>query len=124
MPTIEDLLYLSGDLFLPKPVRDVLETYHYGSDTSLVYITNWSLIHIVSGVLVGYILIWHYPNYSYYLTGFWIHTAWEIWQILVKNTPYWTLRGRVDVVVDTILYMLGMAFIAQISQNRFLLIYR
>lgn len=110
MPTIKDLLFLSGDLFLPKRVRNVLETYHYGSDRSLVYITNWSLLHVLSGILVGYILIQYYPEYDYYWTGFWVHTIWEIWQILVKNTPYWTLRGRIDVVTDTVVYMLGMAF--------------
>lgn len=110
MPTLKDALFLSGDLFLPKSVRNFLERYHFGSDRSLMYITNWSLLHAVSGILVGYILIKYYPTYNYYWAGFWIHTIWEIWQILVKNTPYWTLRGRIDVIVDTLLYMGGMAF--------------
>jgi hypothetical protein len=113
MPTLKDALFLSGDLFLPKWVREILERYHFGNDKTLLYITNWSLLHIVSGILIGYILIQYYPAYDYYWTGFWIHTFWEVWQILVKNTPYWTLRGKVDVVVDTLLFMGGMAFARQ-----------
>jgi hypothetical protein len=109
MPTLKDALFLSGDLFLPKRLRDALERYHFGNNTSLVYITNWSLLHAVSGILVGYMLIKYYSTYNYYWTGFWIHTGWEVWQILVKNTPYWTLRGKIDVVVDTLMYMGGMA---------------
>lgn len=110
MPTVKDLLFLSGDLFLPKRVRNVLEEYHLGNMRSLVYITNWSLLHALSGMLVGYILFHYYSEYDYYWTGFLIHTIWEVWQILVKNTPYWTLRGKVDVVVDTLMFMGGMAF--------------
>ncbi len=108
MPTFRDALYLSGDLFLPKSVRTFLEYYWVGNDQSLVYITNWSLMHVVSGVLIGYLLSTYWPNYAYYWTGFLIHSAAELWQIAVKNTQYWTLRGRVDVVTDTILFMIGM----------------
>jgi hypothetical protein len=108
MPTLRDVLFLSGDLFLPKSVRTFLEQYWVGNDRSLVYITNWSLIHLVSGILTGYILKTYWPTYGYYWTGFLIHSVWELWQILVKNTPYWTLRGRVDVVMDTVLFMFGM----------------
>jgi hypothetical protein len=115
MPTLKDFLFLSGDLFLPKSVRTVLEEYHLGNARSLFYVTNWSLLHIVSGLLVGHILLTYYPTYDYYTTGFWIHTVWELWQILVKNTPYWTLRGKIDVVVDTLLFMGGMAFVDSLN---------
>lgn len=112
MPTLKDALYLSGDLFLPKRVREFLETYHVGNATSLVYITNWSLLHVLSGILTGYILIKYYPKYNYYWTGFWVHTIWEIWQVLVKNTPYWTPRGKIDIIVDTLVFLGGMGLIS------------
>lgn len=108
MPTWKDVLYLSGDVFLPLHVRKVLERYHFGNNKSLLYITNWSLIHLVSGFLLGLVLLSVYPSYDYYWTGFWIHTVWELWQILVSNTPWWTLRGQLDVVMDTALFMAGM----------------
>lgn len=118
MPTFKDLLFLSGDLFLPKSVRTVLEHYWVGNNRSLLYITNWSILHIVSGILIGYYLDTYQPTYSYYSTGFWIHTVWEIWQILVKNTPYWTLRGKLDVITDTVLFMGGMFFWRVFTGNK------
>jgi hypothetical protein len=106
--TWKDVLYLSGDVFLPKRMRTVLERYHVGNDRSLVYVTNWSILHFFTGFLVGILLMSFFPTYDYYWTGFWVHTIWEIWQILVSNTPWWTTRGQIDVVVDTLIFMLGM----------------
>lgn len=108
MPTLKDALYLSGDLFLPKSVRTFLERYWIGNDKTLIYVTNWSLMHVLSGILVGAILLNKFPEYSYYWTGFWVHSVWELWQVLVKNTPYWTLRGFLDIWMDTLLFMIGM----------------
>jgi hypothetical protein len=108
MVTVRDVLFLSGDLFLPKPLRTFLETYHVGNDRSLLYITNWSLVHVVSGFLLAWILVERYQSTHPYWVGFQIHTAWEIWQLVVRNTP-WTLRGFLDVGMDTLLFMLGMA---------------
>jgi len=107
MGTLRDVLFLSGDLFLPKPWRTFLETYHVGNDRTLIYITNWSLMHVVSGFVLAWILVSWYPDSNPYWVGFQIHTVWEIWQLLVRNTP-WTLRGFVDVGMDTLLFMLGM----------------
>lgn len=118
MPTLRDVLFLSGDLFLPKSVRTVLEHYWIGNDRSLVYVTNWSVIHFLSGILIGYVLETYYAESSYYSTGFWIHALWELWQIAVKNTPYWTLRGQLDVVTDTILFMGGMFFWRVFTGNK------
>ena len=118
MATLEDVLFRSGDVFLPKQVHHVLERYHYGGDQSLLYLTNWSLVHAVSGIIVGWILLLRYPAMSYYWTGFWVHNAWEAWQILVKNTPYWTWRGRLDVVTDTVFFMGGMLLVARLFTGK------
>jgi hypothetical protein len=111
MPTLRDILYLSGDVFLPKRMRTVLERYHIGNDRSLVYVTNWSILHFFTGFLTGILLMSFFPTYDYYWTGFLVHTVWEIWQVLVSNTPWWTLRGWVDIGMDTLLFMLGMALV-------------
>jgi hypothetical protein len=103
MPTLRDALYLSGDLFLPKPIRSFLEVYHLGNDRSLIYINNWSLLHALSGVLVAWFLNTPDP----YWTGFLIHSVWELWQLLVRNTP-WSLRGLIDIGMDTLFFMAGM----------------
>lgn len=107
MPTVRDLLYLSGDLFLPKSLRTFLERYWIGNDQSLFYVTNWSIVHALSGVLIGYLLL---QNDSYYATGFYIHTLWEVWQLAVRNTQN-TLRGTIDVFTDTAFFLLGMFLI-------------
>lgn len=108
MPTVRDLLYLSGDLFLPKSLRSFLEQYWIGNDRSLFYVTNWSLVHALSGVFIGYLLM---NRDSYYTTGFYIHTLWEVWQLAVRNTAD-TLRGTIDVLTDTAFFMFGMFLIA------------
>jgi hypothetical protein len=104
----QKILFNSGDLFLPSAVKAFLETYWIGNDTSIFYVTWWTVIHVVSGLLIG---IYLKGSAHYYLYGFVIHSAWELWQILGKNTKYWTSRGQMDVLVDTVAFMGGMAAI-------------
>ncbi len=106
----EKILFHSGDLFLPTPVKEFLEQYWIGDDQSLFYVTWWTLIHFFSGIFTGYLLVQYKQIGAYYLSGFLIHTLWEIWQVIGKNTPYWTARGQLDIGVDTAAFMLGMAF--------------
>jgi hypothetical protein len=101
-------LYRSGDVFLPASVRAVLERYHIGNDRSLFYITNWSLVHFLSGIVTGYILYNSFPTWSYYTTGFILHGLWELWQIYIGMTKWKTLRGQIDIGVDTAMFMMGM----------------
>lgn len=98
----------SGDLFLPDFVRYFLETYLIGSDKTIFYITMWSILHFISGMITRY-LFFYYTFYSYkesFIFAFIIHTIWEFWQYVITNTPH-TLRGLIDSFVDTILFMLG-----------------
>lgn len=104
----QKILFNSGDLFLPTAVKSFLETYWIGSDTSIFYVTWWTVIHFVSGILTGMYL---FGSSHYYLYGFAIHTVWELWQMIGKNTKYWTTRGQMDVLVDTAAFMGGMAVI-------------
>jgi hypothetical protein len=110
MPTIEDVLFRSGDLFLPKQVRNILEYYYIGNNNSILYVTNWTIVHFLSGILVAWYLFGKMNTFNVYIYSFVIHTLWEIWQIIGKNTPISTLRGQVDVLVDTISYMIGVLF--------------
>lgn len=102
------LLYRSGDVFLPKPVRQFLEHYYIGNGKSVFYITNWSFVHLLSGVVTGYILLQFYPDLPYYTTGFVVHTLWEFWQIFIGMTKWKTTRGQIDIFVDTVMFMIGM----------------
>jgi len=102
------LLYRSGDVFLSSGVRKFLETYHIGNSKSLLYVTNWSFVHFLSGIFLGWILISYFPDWNYYFSGLWIHTVWELWQILIGMTKIYTYRGMIDVGVDTLFFMIGL----------------
>lgn len=110
----QELLFRSGDLFLPKALVEFLNTYLVGDDTSLFYINLWTILHFLSGILTGALLVSYKLASSYFLTGFLIHTAWELWQIIGKNTPIWTTRGQIDVATDTSAFMLGMLIFLQL----------
>jgi hypothetical protein len=110
MPKTNDLLFQSADLFLPTNIRNFLEYYYVGNDKSVFYLTNWSILHFVSGILVTLFLLKRpkQTNKNIILISFLIHTLWEVWQIYVKKTPIHTLRGQIDVFVDTLLFMSGV----------------
>jgi hypothetical protein len=93
--------YASGDLFFPKPIREVLETYLIGNDTSLFYINLWSFMHLLSGVLFSLVSNSSLQDYVV------IHTTWELWQIYIKMTPIHTVRGAIDIFTDTIMGIIG-----------------
>ena len=98
----------TGDLLLPKPVLHFLEYYYIGNDTSLFYISNWTVVHFLSGILTAHLIIKYLPTYQLYLTGFYTHTLWELYQVAVRNTRITTARGFVDMIVDTMFFMIGM----------------
>lgn len=102
------MLCRTGDLLLPASVLRVLEVYWIGNDRSLLYLNTWSIVHAVSGVITALLLQRYAPGWPVVASSFWIHTAWELWQGLVRNTPWWTLRGWVDIGLDTTMFMLGV----------------
>lgn len=92
--------YASGDLFLPKQLRNFLETYIIGNNTSLFYISLWSFMHMLSGILFSLV--------SNSLQGYIVtHTIWELWQIYIGMTPIHTLRGVIDIFTDTTMGIIG-----------------
>jgi len=103
-----DIFYRSGDVFLPKGVRSFLEHYHIGDSRSVFYVSNWTGVHFLSGILTGWFLLNYQPQYDYYITGFILHTIWEFWQIFIGMTKIGTPRGQMDLVVDTVAFLIGM----------------
>ncbi len=102
----------SGDLFLPPRIQAFLQTHLIGTPTSAFYITYWSILHVLSGICLA-ILMKRYLRVSLsmaFIIAFVIHTLWEAWQVLITRTPN-TIRGKVDTVVDTVLFMTGFVWI-------------
>ena len=98
--SLKALAYRSGDLFMPTKIREFLYINIIGSDKTLFYISYWSIIHLISGILTWIIV-------GDYLNGFLIHTIWEFWQKIIGMTV-WDLRGGIDTLMDTVLFMIGM----------------
>ena len=81
-----------------------------GNDRSLIYINLWSVVHFLSGILTAYTLT------SSLAVAVWIHTAWEILQLVIGNTP-WTPRGILDVAMDTLLFLGGFLAYLQVTRD-------
>lgn len=103
--------YASGDLFLPAQVRAFLETELIGRQRDTFYITYWSLMHAVSGVLFGYFVhkLWTVVA-NFYLIALLVHTCWEGWQVYIGMAHPFSIKGKgniVDILMDTTLFMTG-----------------
>ena len=115
---IQDILFKSGDLFLPTRIRTFLEHYYVGSDTSLVYITNWTFVHFLVGVILSLYLFPSMSKQAALWRIFWIHSVWELWQIIGQNTPIHTLRGVLDIGMDTSATMIGALLALKVLQSK------
>lgn len=107
---IRKILYESSHFFVPKKIKNALDKHIYGSYEDTFYLNYWSVIHFLSGVLSGYIYIYlDYPKKKYFINMIIIHTLWEIWQFIIGSSSL-KISGKnniFDVLVDTILFMLG-----------------
>jgi len=108
---LRKMLYHSGDVFLPDRVRDFLGQLIVGRYEDTFYISYWSLVHMLTGVITGLIIL-YYRISRPYLLALTIHTVWELWQVFIGMNKPFTIRGRnniIDTLVDTILFMMGFA---------------
>jgi len=112
-------LYDSGDLFLPQAWRDFLSTPLVGNYDTFIYVTGWSFMHLLSGVLFGSFAVYNQIKHPYWV-GLALHTIWECWQILIGMNKPWNLTGHngfVDIVVDTLFFMGGLAMVITFNQK-------
>lgn len=106
-----NMMYDSGDVFLPKKIKQMLEIDLVGSSKKTFYISGWSVIHLISGILLGYFYLhfrWDTKMYIYNM--FLIHSTWELWQIFIGMSKPYKLTGYsnlIDTIMDTIFFMLG-----------------
>ena len=105
-----NLLFRSGDLFLTGSIKKILDTVLIGSYESGWYISNWSMMHMISGIIVGFLLKTYKNPYLY---GLIIHTIWELWQIFIgMSNAHNKLSGKsglIDTIVDSLFFLLGMS---------------
>lgn len=104
-----------GDLFAPDWMNQLLGTYIIGDEKSVFYIWLWSVNHFLSGMFLAVVLR-HYTTLTLeqrYMVGFQLHNLWELLQIVVENTELSTLRGQIDLIMDTIIFMVGMVIVEE-----------
>ena len=120
--SIHDIIYNSGDVFLPDSIKKFLSKDLIGSSRDTFYISIWSIIHLLSGVFIGFFYLFMKWNLqTYMLNMFALHTIWECWQILIGMSKPYMIRGKnnlIDTLVDTLLFMLGAYIALLLNQSR------
>jgi hypothetical protein len=113
-----NLLYKSGDIFLTGRIKNFLDTILLGDYESVWYISNWTLMHMISGIIIAF-LFEQYKNK--YVIGLVIHTIWELWQIYIgMSNAHNRLSGKnglIDTIIDTLFFFLGMIMYDYIKIN-------
>lgn len=102
-----EMIYNSGDFFLPKPIKTILDKNIYVNSNYSFYINGWTIIHFISGIIIGYLF---YNTNCYFYKMFIIHSIWEFWQIIIGMSKPYNLKGDsnlLDLFIDTIVFMLG-----------------
>ena len=113
------VIYNSGDVFLPVPIKQALDKYLYTTKNGSFYINGWTFLHLFSGVFLGtlYLYLGKQIEFFYYYNLFIIHTIWELWQMLIGMSKPWNLTGHsnlIDTFVDTFVFMFGAYITLQI----------
>ena len=111
------VIFNSGDVFLPEPIKNFLSIFIYKypntkKESNLIfYIQWWSIVHFISGIVVGFLYLYYgYQIQNYFLYMLIIHTLWEIWQVTIGMSKPYNLIGRnglIDTITDTTLFMIG-----------------
>lgn len=99
-------------IFVPDNIKKLLAIDLIGSYDGYYYVNGWSIIHFISGLIFGLIFI-HLDidsneNHLYF------HSAWELFQIIIGDTDLTKFSKIIDVILDTIFYMIGVYFIRKI----------
>lgn len=118
---IKNILYNSGDVFLPDNIKQILSYDIIGSHKKTFYISGWSIVHFINGIIFGYLYLYlHYDKKYYIINMLILHTLWEFWQIIIGMARPYSLSGRsnlIDTIVDTILFMAGALIAKNIIYN-------
>jgi hypothetical protein len=108
---IKKIIYNSGDVFLPDNIKKILSYDIIGSHKKTFYISGWSIVHFINGIIFGYLYLYlHYDKKYYIINLFILHTLWEFWQIIIGMSRPYSLSGRsnlIDTFLDSILFMSG-----------------
>ena len=108
---IQNIIYYSGDVFLPEKVKNILGMDFIGTSKKTIYVSGWSIVHLMNGIIFGYLYLYFKLDRRFYISKLFIlHTMWEFWQMLIGMAKPYKLTGRsnlIDTLMDTLFFMLG-----------------
>ena len=108
---LKQFLYNSGDAFLPEKIKQLLSTDLIGSSKKTFYVSGWSIVHFMNGIIIGYLyLYFNWDRRLYMFKLFIIHIFWELWETILGMSKPYNLTGRgniIDMIIDTLFFMLG-----------------
>ena len=120
---IKEIIFSSGEILLPDSVKNSLTSNIIGSSKKTFYISGWSIIHIINGLIVGFLyLFFNYDIKRYAINMLIIHTVWEVWQMLIGMSKPYKLTGSnnlIDTIMDTLLFMLGAYVILKLYHKTY-----
>ncbi len=97
--------------FLSEKYSKRLSKPFLGSRQS-IYFDGWSLVHLTNGLISGYVYIkMNFNMTHYYCVLLILHIMWEIYQIYIKSSNPYSLKGPnslTDALIDTISFMFGV----------------
>jgi len=94
-------------LFADHPVRQWLIEEIYVSDW--IFFDGWSLVHLVNGFILGFILSKIFKGLKLYLVGFLILVLYEIWEN-ASGQMIFSTEQPIDYTWDLIIGMTGIIF--------------
>ena len=116
---IQNIIYNSGDVFLPEKIKKILGTDLIGTSKKTFYVSGWSIVHLINGIIFGYLYLYFKgDNRLYMFKLFIVHSIWEFWQMLIGMSKPYKLTGRsniVDTIMDTIFFMLGAYIVRKVK---------
>ena len=116
----KEILYSSGDVFLPDKFKKILMYDIIGSHKNTFYVSGWSIIHFMSGLIFSVLyLFFNFNIKNYFKNLFILHTCWELWQILIGMSKPYKITGSsniIDTIIDTVLFMISV-YIVKVIYN-------
>jgi hypothetical protein len=67
MSQVPKYIYDSGDGYYPTNIKKLLDIEFIGSSKNTFYVSNWSILHLIFGLIIGYFYLYFKYNSSFYI---------------------------------------------------------
>lgn len=113
----ERIKYDSSAFFIPHELQKFIDSEIYVSKDKKLIIDGWTIMHLISGIIIGFIYL-HYLKYNnnfirYFIILLSLHIIWEYYETLINvEKPFNEIDSIYDdTIIDTIFFAIGYSFI-------------